>query len=61
MYKPVSKKTESKVSCKYELASIVSKRARQMVDFDECNEEYKPVLQALEEFENDDLKKREEN
>lgn len=61
MYKPVSKKAESKVSCKYELASIISKRARQMVDFDECNEEYKPVLQALEEFENDDLKKREEN
>lgn len=60
MYKPVSKRAESKVSCKYELTSIISKRARQMVDFNECNEEYKPVLQALDEFENDELKKRDD-
>ena len=31
-----------------------------MVDFNECNEEYKPVLQALDEFENDELKKRDD-
>lgn len=60
MYRPVSKRAQSKVSCKYELTSIISKRARQMVDFNECNDDYKPVLQALDEFENDLLKKRED-
>ncbi len=60
MYRPVSKRAQSKVSCKYELTSIISKRARQMVDFNECNEECKPVLQALDEFENDRLEKRDD-
>ncbi len=55
MYKPVSKKTENKVSCKYALSSVVAKRARMLVDFEQCNEEFKPVLQALEEFEEDVL------
>ena len=39
MYKPVSKKTQSKVSCKYALSSVVAKRARMLVDLKECNEE----------------------
>lgn len=55
MYKPVSQKTQSKVSCKYALSSVVAKRARMLVDFNEVNEEFKPVLQALEEFEEDIL------
>lgn len=55
MYKPVSKKTAAKVSCKYALATAVSKRAKNLVDTGECNEEFKPVLQALEEFEQDIL------
>lgn len=55
MYKPVSQKTQSKVSCKYALSSVVAKRARMLVDLNEVNEEFKPVLQALEEFEEDVL------
>ena len=55
MYKPVSQKTQSKVSCKYALSSVVAKRARMLVDLKEVNEEFKPVLQALEEFEEDVL------
>ena len=55
MYRPVSKKTEEKVSCKYALSSVVAKRARNLVDFGQCNENFKPVLQALEEFEEDIL------
>lgn len=55
MYKHVSKKTQSKVSCKYALSSVVAKRARMLVDLNEVNEEFKPVLQALEEFEEDVL------
>ena len=55
MYKPVSKKVEQKVSCKYALSSVVAKRARMLVDFEQCNDEFKPVLQALEEFEEDIL------
>jgi DNA-directed RNA polymerase subunit K/omega len=51
MYKPLSKEVEAKVSCKYALSSIVAKRARALVDFKECNEDFKPVLQALDEFE----------
>lgn len=53
MYKPVSKKTEEKVSCKYALSSVVAKRARMLVELEQCNEEFKPVLQALDEFEED--------
>ncbi len=55
MYKPVSKKTQSKVSCKYALSLVVSKRARMLVDLGQCNDEFKPVLQALEELEEDKL------
>ncbi len=55
MYKHVSQKTQSKVSCKYALSSVVAKRARMLVDLNEVNEEFKPVLQALEEFEEDIL------
>ena len=55
MYRPVSKKVESKVSCKYALSTAVSKRARMLVDLNQCNDEFKPVLQALEELENDEL------
>ncbi len=55
MYRPVSKKTQAKVSCKYALSSVVAKRARMLVDLEQCNEDFKPVLQALEEFENDEL------
>ena len=55
MYKPVSKRAQAKVSCKYELSTVVSKRARMMVDLGQCNDEFKPVLQALEEFETDEL------
>ena len=53
MYRPVSKKTEEKVSCKYALSSVVAKRARMLVELEQCNEEFKPVLQALDEFEED--------
>lgn len=55
MYKPVSKKAQAKVSCKYALSCVVSKRARMLVDTQQCHDEFKPVLQALEEFENDEL------
>ena len=55
MYTPVSKKAESKVSCKYALSVAVSIRARMLVERQECNEEFKPVLQALEEFEDDKI------
>lgn len=55
MYKPVSKRAKAKVSCKYALSSAVAKRARMLVDLKECNDEFKPVLQALEEFEEDIL------
>ncbi len=55
MYKPVSKEAQAKVSCKYELATAVAKRARMLVDTEQCGDEYKPVLQALGEFENDEL------
>ncbi len=52
MYKPVSQETEEKVSCKYVLSIVIAKRARALVDTHECNEDFKPVLQALDEFEN---------
>lgn len=55
MYKPVSKESMAKVSCKYALSSAISKRARNLVDNKECTDEFKPVSQALEEFENDVL------
>ena len=55
MYKPVSQETEEKVSCKYVLSIVVAKRARMLVDTQECNEDFKPVLQALEEFEDGTL------
>ena len=55
MYKPVSKEAAAKVSCKYALSSAISKRARALVDTKQCNEDFKPVPQALEEFENDIL------
>ncbi len=58
-YKHVSQEAEKRVSCKYELTTLVSKRARQLVDFKECNDEFKPVLQALDEFEEENLKKAE--
>ncbi len=52
MYKPVSQETEEKVSCKYVLSIVIAKRARMLVDTQECKEDFKPVLQALDEFEN---------
>ncbi len=60
MYRPVSKKSQEKVSCKYELATAIAKRARMLVDNEQCGDEYKPVLQALEEFEDDELNIRAE-
>lgn len=59
-YKPVSKKAQAKVSCKYVLSTVVAKRARMLVDLQQCRDEFKPVLQALEEFENDELNARQE-
>ncbi len=59
-YKSVSKEAMAKVSCKYALCTAVSKRARMLVDLQQCNEEFKPVIQALEEFEEGTLTAKEE-
>jgi len=55
MYKAVSKETLAKASCKYELTTAISKRARMLVDREQCTEDFKPVLQALEELEDNKL------
>lgn len=46
-----------KVSCRYELVTVVSKRARMLIDNPDCKlidcGEKKPVIQAALEFSND--------